>query len=190
MANKKNNYNGLVIFGIFAIAGLAIIGISMLVGGGNKEPKESENKQKKLEAVRALSPEQYPASYDEVLEDYYLTYEYLYGGECLDEEVTEVIEKQRMYFAKDLLNGNPLEQQIAKATQEVADYREKDIRVIQHVVNNIYLNEKNVNQAFALVTEYGSGMANKYVKYVFVKEGESWKIYGWYPTTQEEAEGK
>ncbi len=121
----------------------------------------------------------YPPGYLEVIEENNQIVLYQYGQEIVDAEAEDIIKVQRELFATELLELNPLENQVSGYLQEINENRNREIprymtdRKI--ITSEVIAYDGSIVQVY--VDEYYSdGMIVQY-DYYLISEGGKWKIY-------------
>ncbi|WP_058486313.1 DUF6715 family protein [Defluviitalea phaphyphila] len=105
---------------------------------------------------------------------------YLYGGEVKLEEVETLVILQRNLFDLDLLEINPLEEQVKKVKATIEEYKKNGFKVIGIKQKSAVYEENNKSIAKIKVVQYTNGNTDNYLEYYLRKqEDNTWKILGW-----------
>ncbi len=123
----------------------------------------------------------YPPGYLEVIEENNEIVMYQYGREIVDAEAKDIIEVQRQLFATELLELNPIDNQVAGYITEINDNRAREVeRYITErkiVTSEVIAYDGSIVEVF--VDEYYSdGLIVQY-EYYLISEGGKWKIYSY-----------
>ncbi len=118
----------------------------------------------------------YPPGYLEVIEANNQIVMYQYGSEIKPEEAKDIIERQRQLFSIELLDLNPIENQINGYIEEVNNFREKGRYITSRKTISSELLAYEGDIANVTVDEqYSDGLGVQYTYSLLMQDGK-WKI--------------
>lgn len=184
MNNLKKNKNKskalasvLRIVLILVLIGVVIVAFEYR---GHVEEEVEDQITTKYEEILAFDLENnYPQGPYEVLHNYYSIVEYLYGGECNEDEVPILIEKQRMLLSKNILEITPYDEQVENCKLVLRSLYENDQRILGVDQKMPVTDENNPNLSYCEVTEYYNNSTNSKIEYTLILEDTKWKILRW-----------
>lgn len=121
----------------------------------------------------------YPKGPYEVLHNYYSIVSYIYGGECNQDEIPILIEKQRMLLSDVLLGTTTFIDQVENCIAIVDKLNENDQKLLSVTQELPVADPKNENITFEDVTEYYNNGTRTKIKYTLILEDNKWKILRW-----------
>ncbi len=150
----------------------------------DKDKNKDKDKDKNREAAdaeyeRLMSRDlenNYPASYLEVMVYYTDIIKYLYSGDATEEQIANLIDKERQLYAKDILLLNTYEDQVAYAMEDIAMFTQNDNRILEAEVYDIFETSREDQLTEISVKYLVSKTGNIDMQYYLVKEGAHWKI--------------
>jgi hypothetical protein len=159
-----------------------------VTGGTNTQETLS---QREFREVMALDFSDYPEQPDKVLEAYNMIDRFLSGNtpeDFTDEDLTVLIEKQRLLMASELLAQNPLEHHVRGYREKIENLRQESLRIISiRTETPIFSDGANTCQIAA--SQFWNKSFNISIIYNMVKtEDGDWKIVGWHTNTDESSE--
>lgn len=189
MSKKGNNVIGILvsILGISLIFGVVVI--SFFQKGSNENYFKKQDRvfsEKVFESLINLNEDNYPDTPEDLVFLYTNTYRLLYGDKIKNFDVLPIIlEKQRMLFSKQLLENNPLEEQILRVKKNLEFLSENKMKIINTYVKDVTYDKNNGNIAYVNVIKQDNLFESYYYKYYLQKyEDKKWKITGWYNTDE------
>ena len=152
-----------------------------------KEPK-LESKVPATEVGKLLTKdlvEGYPSTPMAAIKEYCRYMQCIYKNELTQENLSKMVDKIQMFYAKDFLAVNPKEQQLAKLQAELKKFSSDHRAIVNYtVVNSEGVKYQNIQgkscalvQTSFLMTEK-KGYSKSFQNYILVKESEKWKILG------------
>ncbi len=118
----------------------------------------------------------YPPGYLEVVEANNQIVMYQYGSEIKPEEAKDIIERQRQLFSVELLELNPIENQINGYLEEVNNFHEKNRYITSRKTISSELLAYEGDIANVTVDEqYSDGLGVQYTYSLLMQDGK-WKI--------------
>lgn len=136
---------------------------------------------------------EYPATPSEVLRLYYRITRVLYNEDLTEEQTNNLVSKLRQLFDKELIENNPLEDQLKIFTKEKEDFKDKKYEFsdfnIMDAKEVLYWSKEEVEYAAVI----GSSSFTKknellmvYEEYIFRRDEDGrWKIVGWQPANED-----
>lgn len=149
--------------------------------------KTPENKEELTETEKIIQRDfvnHYPTTPREVVKWYNRIITAYYAEEYTDEQLEQMAEQLRCLLDEELLEYNDKEQYLSSLKADIADYKERDKKIVQSSVcdsNDVVYATVN-NDACAYVNAYyfskeGSNYSRTYQEYVLRKNGAGeWKI--------------
>ncbi len=176
----------ILIFLIIILVGLLLVYMNLVSSNKNKgnitdtssnQPITHSETYNKIMSKDYIN--NYPAGYLEVIEENNEIVMYQYGRDIVDAEAKDIIEVQRQLFASELLELNPIDNQVAGYLKEVNDNRSREVE--RYITERRTVTSEMVAYDGSIVSVYvdeyySDGMAVQY-DYYLISEGGKWKIY-------------
>lgn len=187
----------LLILGISLILGLVFVSLNQKESLSYYFTKETNNSSEKIyNNLLNLTEENYPDTPEKVVEIYTDSYKLLYGGrikeEYLNELIPIILEKQRILFSNELVNSNPVEQQIQFVKENVEFFQKEKLKIVSININPPIYDQNDNNLVYFNITMQDNSKPtethsqNYYFKYHLKKDSNNkWHIIGFYPTDSE-----
>ncbi len=171
-----------VIIGLIAIlAGLILMYQNMVeLSNGTTEEidmnAEIEHSEEYYEIMNLDFENEYPSNYLGVIDANNRIVMYQYGSEIQVQEAQDIIEKQRELFAEELIELNPMENQVAGYIEEAENFRKKDRYITSRntVTSEMLAYEGNI-ASVTVDEQYSDGLGVQY-NYTLILQDARWKI--------------
>lgn len=137
---------------------------------------------KKFNEIKTSIEEKYPSTAKEVIQKYNELIGYAYCSSMKDEYIQSYIEDLNLLYSKELIELNPVDQQVAKFTAQRMEDEKKPLVVIQSEIETVVKAESNgeISDKNAQVEVKHSTNKGDIIRvYSLVKEDGKWKINSW-----------
>lgn len=170
------NKTGLVV--VIALIIIAVLGGTGIFTKLQEPPKPT--KIPEFDQITSYDFEKnYPDSPAAVIELNNKIMSFLYGGMITEEQIPDIIKKQRNLFALELLNLNSAELQVEAAKQQIALIQAASQKIIKIEAQAPVYDLEDKTKCSVIVTQYTSTTVSNFVKYHLINEDGLYKILTW-----------
>lgn len=190
MKEKKQKNTATIVF--MAIIVIAIgVGFWAILENKSKTDQEKEFVKSENDEVNTILNKDYeinyPATPTEVVKAYSRISVCAYNQSMSDEELMQITEKMRQLFDEELLQANPIEEQLEDLKKDREEYKKAKKTISNYVVgknSTVETAKIDGKECASLVSSYlvqeGNGYTKTYERFILRKdENGKWKILGW-----------
>ena len=176
------------IIAIFITIAIALIGVFVFL---TFRPVKSVTDTSEISEIEKLIVKNiendYPATPREVVKLYNRYLQAIYDADTTDDQIRQLLEKQRGLYDTELLGVNPFETNYAGILEEVADYRKNERIIVNSTVSGadevIYKRLEGKNYALIDASYFmrtsGGNFSKTYETYMLRKDEDGkWRILG------------
>lgn len=188
-STPKKSPNKILIVVLIALLAILLFGLFELYKTLRKEEEiqvpeevieESIEHSQEYEDIMSMDfKNNYPVGYLEVIEANNEIVMFEYGQEIQVGEAQDILTKQRELFAQELLDLNPLDVQVNKYTEDLANYRDIGCYIVSRKILTSEMLSYDGTVAEVIVNEqFNDGLIVQYT-YNVIKQNDEWKIFSW-----------
>lgn len=128
----------------------------------------------------------YPTSYLDLMEYYNKMVVYMYSGQATEEEIKNLVDRERAIYSQEILLMNTYEEQLAYAIEDVESFTQDENKIMSSEILEVFETNLENDMVEIRVLYRVTKTGNSDMQYYLIKENGLWKIHSFRATLVEE----
>lgn len=157
--------------------------------GDNIEKWDDDVKSTNEDYIEIMSRDMatdYPTSYLDLMEYYNKMVVYMYSGQATEEEIKNLVDRERTIYSQEILLMNTYEEQLAYAIEDVESFTQDENKIMSSEILEIFETNLENDMVEIRVLYRVTKTGNSDMQYYLIKENGLWKIHSFRATLVEE----